>query len=338
MNKHKGRHTDAGGDVSKDVVDFEARRDGGAIETACFENTPAGHKRVVSWLTKRGRTARVVLESTGTYSLDLALALHRAKGIEVMVANPRATKDFARALMQRSKTDLTAATALREFCERMRFVPWQPPEPHLLALRGISRRITALTAERTRELNRLHALRASAESSPVVVNDIEVNVRHLERRAELLGTQALELIEQHSDLKHAFERVTSIVGIADTSAIQLLPEILVLPADMTVRQWVAHAGLDPRAFQSGTSVAKPARISKVGNARIRRALFMPALVAVQRSANVKAFFEKLLARGKKPIQAYVAVMRKLLHSIYGVLKRNENFNAEKFYALTDHAA
>ena len=70
-------------------------------------------------------------------------------------------------------------------------------------------------------------------------------------------------------------------GIAAHSAVQLLPELLVLPDDMTVRQWVAHAGLDPRAHQSGTSVDKPARISKVGNAHIRRALYMPALVAVQ---------------------------------------------------------
>ena len=101
---------------------------------------------------------------------------------------------------------------------------------------------------------------------------------------------------------------------------------------MTVRQWVAHAGLDPRAFQSGTSVYKPARISKVGNAHIRRALFMPALVAVQHDAHVKAFFDKLVTRGKKPIQAYVAVMRKLLHAIYGMFKTNTDFVSEKFHA------
>jgi transposase len=69
---------------------------------------------LIAWLTKRGRTARVVLEATGTYSLDIALALHRAARVEVMVVNPRAVKLFAGALMQRAKTDLTAAVALRE--------------------------------------------------------------------------------------------------------------------------------------------------------------------------------------------------------------------------------
>jgi transposase len=114
--------------------------------------------------------------------------------------------------------------------------------------------------------------------------------------------------------------------------VQLLPELLVLPADMTVRQWVAHAGLDPRACQSGSSVDKPARISKVGNAHIRRALFMPALVAVQHEPHVKAFFDRLVARGKKPIQAYVAVMRKLLHAIYGMFTTKTTFVGEKFRA------
>ena len=141
------------------------------------------------------------------------------------------------------------------------------------------------------------------------------------------------LIAAHAGLQRAFEQLTSVPGIAAHSAVQLLPELLVLPADMTVRQWVAHAGLDPRACQSGTSVAKPARISKVGNTHIRRALYMPALVAVQHEPRVTAFFDQLVARGKKPLQAYVAVMRKLLHAIYGMFTTNTDFVAETFYAV-----
>lgn len=332
------KETIAGIDVSKDVLDVAVRRDGERLEAARFDNDAAGHGRLVRWLTRRGRTARVVLESTGTYSLDVALALHRARGIAVMVANPRAVKDFARALLQRSKTDLTAAAALREYAARMPFVGWAPPAAEVLALRGIARRIAALVVERTRERNRLHAVQATAERQAVVVNDIEVNLRHLERRIELLTADAVALIRQHSELHRAFERLTSVPGIATHSAVQLLPELLVLPDGMTVRQWVAHAGLDPRACQSGTSVDKPARISKVGNAHIRRALFMPALVAVRNERHVKAFFDKLVARGKKPIQAYVAVMRKLLHAIYGMLATNTDFVGERFHAAACEAA
>jgi transposase len=326
------KRTEAGIDVSKAVLDVAARRDERALETARFDNDAAGHKKLLRWLTKGGRSATVVLESTGTYSFDVVLALHRAPGVAVMVANPRAIKQFTGALMQRSKTDLTAAVALREFVSRMPFLAWQPPAAPVLELRGIARRIAALVVERTRERNRLHALQATAESSSVVCNDIEVNVRHLERRMEILSAQAVALIGQHPELQAAFDLLVSVPGIAVRSAVQLLPELLVLPETMTVRQWVAHAGLDPRVHQSGTSVDKPARISKVGNANLRRALFMPALVAVQNNPHVRAFFAKLVGRGKTPLQAYVAVMRKLLHAIYGMFTTRTTFVAAKFHA------
>jgi transposase len=209
-----------------------------------------------------------------------------------------------------SDPSLTAAAALREYAARMPFVAWVPAAPHVLHLRAMARRIGALVVERTREHHRLHALTASAEHHAIVANDIVVNLRHLERRIEMLTAQAVTLIAAHAGLPRAFDQLTSVPGIAARSAVQRLPEFLVLPEDMTVRQWVAHAGLDPRACQSGTSVAKPARISKVGNAHIRRALYMPALVAVQPEPRVTAFFDQLVARGKKPLQAYVAVMRK----------------------------
>jgi transposase len=324
--------TEAGIDVSKAVLDVAIRRDERRLETARFDNDAAGHQRLIRWLRKGGRTVRVVLESTGTYSLDVALALQRTREVAVMVANPRAIKQFTGALMQRSKTDLTAAVALRDFVIRMPFVAWEPPAAHVLELRAIARRIAALVVERTRERNRLHALQATAAASRVVCHDIDVNVRHLERRMELLSAQAVTLIGEHAALQAAFDLLISVPGIATHSAIQLLPELLVLPETMTVRQWVAHAGLDPRAHQSGTSVDKPARISKVGNAHIRRALYMPALVAVQHNRHVRAFHEKLVARGKTPLQAYVAVMRKLLHAIYGMLTTRTTFVAEKFHA------
>jgi transposase len=324
--------SEAGIDVSKDVLDVSVRRDGERLETARFDNDAQGHKKLARWLTKASRSARVVLESTGTYSFDVALALQRTPKISVMVANPRAIKQFAGALMQRSKTDMTAAVALREYAIRMEFVAWEPPAAHVLELRAIGRRIAALVLERARERNRLHALSATAEQSAIVRNDIEVNVRHLDRRIEALSTQAHGLITQHDELRRAHDRLVSIPGIASHSACQLLPELLVLPADMTARQWVAHAGLDPSAQRSGTSVDKPVRISKTGNAHIRRLLFMPALVAVQRSSHVRAFFDKLVARGKTPLQAYVAVMRKLLHAIHGMFASNSEFAGAKFHA------
>jgi transposase len=142
----------------------------------------------------------------------------------------------------------------------------------------------------------------------------------------------LGIIEQSPELRRLFAQLTSVSGIATTSGIRILAELAVLPPDMTARQWVAHAGLDPRHVESGTSVQKPTRISKKGNKHLRSALYMPALVAIQREPHIRAFYEKIIRAGKKPIQALVAVMRKLLHAIHGMFRSNTCFDGEKFYA------
>ena len=145
-----------------------------------FCNTPEGHRAVARYLARKGRRVRVCIESTGVYGLDLALRRHAQEGIEVMVANPRAVRHFAHAL---------------------------------------------------------------------------------------------------------------------------LAELGLLAPDLDVRQWVAMAGLDPREYSSDASVRKKTRISKAGNLHLRRALYMPALVAVRHDLHLRAFYQLLIARGKAKLQA-----------------------------------
>ncbi|MEM6288461.1 MAG: transposase, partial [Bacteroidota bacterium] len=109
-----------GVDVSRHWLDAAAS-DG---RTRRFDNTASGHRALAVWLQ---RTARVVIEATGTYGLDLALALHGDDRCEVMVANPRLIKGFAQAVAQRSKTDAADAKTILAFAERMPFEPWSPP-------------------------------------------------------------------------------------------------------------------------------------------------------------------------------------------------------------------
>lgn len=312
-------------DISKAWFDA-ATSDGRARR---FGNTPDGHRAFIAWLRS---PARVVLESTGTYGLDLALALHDQPRAEVMVANPRHVKGFAQALAQRAKTDRADAQVLLAFAEAMPFEAWTPPDTAVLELRAMARRIAALTSERTRERNRLHALRASASHSRLVARDIEVNLRHLDRRMTQMEAQAVALIGEHVELAGAFGHLISVKGIAAKSAVAMLAEVLVLPTDMTAKQWVAHAGLDPRERTSGSSVQGKTRISKVGNVHLRRALYMPALVASRSEPRVRAFYEELLAGGKAPKVALVAVMRKLLHAAHGMLRHGEDFDGERFRA------
>ncbi len=307
------------------------------LPLATFANSAAGHKQFIRWVTKGGHTARVCLEATGIYSLEFALALHEAKGVEVMVVNPRAIKDFARACMQRAKTDAVDAGGILEYLQRMPFTAWQPPAPEILELQAINRRLVQLTTELTREKNRRHAAEFSRAGADAIAHDIEINIRHLERRLARMHDRGLKLVRGVPALAAKLAHLVSAKGIGAASAMRLLAELLVLPDDLAAPQWVAHAGLDPRPYESGTSVHRPRRITKVGNRHLRAALYMPALVAIQHDPNVKAFYNKLLTAGKKPMQAVVAVMRKLLHAIWGMLKHNQDFDGNKFFKLTETA-
>jgi transposase len=330
--------------VSQVGVDVDSKllvcaiRAGQRSPVASFANTTDGHRKFIRWVTKGGRSARVCMEATGIYSLEFALALHHAKNVEVMVVNPRAIKDFSRACMQRAKTDAVDAGMILDFLERMPFTPWQPPAPEILELQAINRRIVQLTTELTREKNRFHASEFAGASADVIANDMEVNIRHLERRIERLHDNGMEVVRATPTLAAQHAHLVSAKGIGDASAMRLLAELLVLPDDLAAPQWVAHAGLDPRPYESGSSINRPRRITKVGNRHLRAALYMPAVVAIQHDPNVRAFYDKLIAAGKKPMQAIVAVMRKLLHAIWGMLKHDQDFDGNKFFKIASKNA
>ena len=318
-------------DVSADELEvavFSGSR--GRLESHTFDNTLDGHRRLIRRLTKKGRRARVAIEATGFYGLDLALALHRATRIEVMVLTPRVARHFAEALLQRSKTDGMDAEGLCEYVQRMPFVAWEPPRKACQDLRILTRRMHALVHIRIQEKNRLHTAQSSRELT-LIRRDLEVHIGYLQRRIEYLESKALELVLADAQLAATFQLLVSVKGIGTTSALRILGELASLPPDMSPRQWVAHAGLDPKHHVSGSSVDRPTRISKRGNRYLRAALYMPAHVAVQRNSCVEAFYLKLLGRGKTKLQAKVAVMRKLLHSIHGMLRSQTRFDELRFF-------
>jgi transposase len=329
MSTRKSSHV--GIDVSAKTLAVARLDGGGSLVSETFMNDAGGHRALLKCLTKKGRRVRVCLEATGMYSLDIALALHAAPRAEVMVVNPRAARAFAVARMRRGKTDPIDAAMLLEFGERMPFEAWEPPSQKVRALRSVVRRIGALTRTRTTEMNRLHAANASSTTVEFLVVDLEESVEALSRRIESLIAGALGLARSDDVLGRRLELLLSIKGIADKSAVLLLGELAALPADMTAKQWVAHAGLDPRPYKSGTSIHRPDRISKAGNARIRAALFMPAMVATRWEPAVTAFRDHLVARGKKPRQATVAIMRKFLHAIHAMWLTDRRFDPTRFH-------
>ena len=322
----------AGIDVRARTLSVALSRPGQAVMQATFDNDPQAHKRLLKWLTKGGHMVSVCLKATGLYSLGVALALHRHRHTKVMVVNPKAMSKYGQACMQRAKTDAKDALLIMDYAERMPFVPWQAPSEHRLQLQALTRRIDQLKQEIIREQSRNHAQSYHIRSTRRIARDIQVNIRHLKRRIAYLEDQALDLVLHDETLKRAYQRLCSTPGIAQTSALRRLAELTLLPEEMQPPQWVAHAGLDPKPKQSGT--ANPQRrISKTGNKYLRHALYMPAWVASRHEVHVKAFYDQLIARGKKPLQAIVALMRKLLHSIWGMLRHDQDFEGEKFYRI-----
>jgi transposase len=323
----------AGIDIANETFEICVRR-GHGVAYRSFNNTAAGHRQALRWLRFRGQRARVCLEATGIYHLQLALTLSQADGFEVMVLNPRASRRFAEAQLLRAKTDQVDAAMLLSYLERMPFKAWQAPTSAVLELQSLAHRLSQLTRERCREQARLHAAERAGCHTGLVQKDIRAHLKQLTTRLERFESQAMDWLRQHEVLNEDLELIDSVPGFAETSAFKVLAELCPLAADMTAPQWVAQAGLDPRPQESGTSVHAPRRISKPGNATLRAALYFPAMVAIRHDANVRAFYETRLRRGCAPRQAQVAVMRKLLHAIWGILKHRRPWNGERFYRLT----
>jgi transposase len=196
-----------------------------------FTNTPRGWEMVVHYLRQAGRVVRVCLEPTGLYGLELALALSAAEGIEVMTVNPRAVRNFAQAVMGRSKSDPIDAGVLEEFAACMPFQPWQRPEPNALALHALARQLRRLMEMQWAEENRQPAVAVTREA---VRRDPARRRRAQERSIQRLTLRARQLIGCDPHLTQRLALLDSVPGIDETSAVQFLGEIAVLaPASLS---------------------------------------------------------------------------------------------------------
>jgi transposase len=299
-------------------------------EAGTVDNTPAALRTFLTQLVRRAGGLRVLMEATGVYYLDVAL-MATELGAQVSVVNPRATHNFSKAMQQRNKTDRLDAAMLLDFLKRMPFTAWTAPRQPLLELRSYGRYLAQLTKEKTAANNRLHAL-VSTHASPAYLRaDLKRFIAALERRIDRIREHAVALIKTDAPMQVSFDALVSAIGVADTSAVSLLSELMVLPRTMSGRACVCHAGLDPQVFESGTSVHKAPRISRHGNRYLRAALYFPAMTASERDPLAKAFKQRLIDRGKQPMQAIVAIMRKLLTAFWAMIRHLQPFDTRKLY-------
>lgn len=295
---------------------------GGQVHHRVFANTPAGHAELLAWLGQKGQArVHVCLEATGTYGEAVALALHAAEHV-VSYINPARLKAFAQTTMTRTKTDKTDAILLARFCEVHHPPRWTPPAPELRELQALVRRWESLQQMRQQEVNRL----ASGVTAAAVQASLEHMIALLDD--ELAHVQQLihDHLDQHPGLKAQHALLDSIPGIGDTTATALLAELPNWQTFASAREVAAQAGLTPKQKLSGSSVHGKPRLSKTGSARLRKLLYFPAVVAKTHNPLIKAFCDRLLARGKPMMVVLGAAMRKLLHLIYGVLKSGKPFD------------
>lgn len=309
-------------DVSKDKLDVVLLRPDHAPEAGQFDNQPKGFLSLRHFLKKRKiKALHACLEATGYYGDDVALFLHQA-GYSVSVVNPARIKGYADSRLSRNKTDALDAALIADFCHSQQPDAWTPPTPEQRELQMLARHMENLQDMRQQENNR----RQAGIPSPAVLKTLDEHIAFLDQQMADLRQQIDDHIDRHPHLRQQRDLLTSIPGIGDITASKLLAEIRDIQAFDSAPQLAAFAGLTPRQHTSGSSVRGRTRLSKRGTARLRSALYFPAIVAQRHNPILRPFAQHLRAAGKSKLSVITAVMRKLLHLVYGVLKSGQPFD------------
>ena len=311
-------------DVNKETLALALLTDADQLHTKTVRNTTAGFKALLVWIKRLSNQAgteqvHACLEASGGYEEEAALFLQE-QGLVVSLVNPRQIKAYADVQLRRAKTDRADAALVARFCQRERPVAWQPPTPAQRHLRHVTRALEALKQDRDRWRNRRR------EDGPAR-QAFEAVLATLDEQSAALEDQIETHLEAHPERARLRDLLVSIPGVGSLTAAVVLSELGDVHRFESARQAAAYAGLVPSHHRSGTSVHRPSRLSKVGNSRLRKALYFPSLSAMRHNAAVRALAEQLQAKGKKKMTVVGAAMRKLLHICYGVLNSGRPFDA-----------
>lgn len=308
-------------DIAKLKFNVCLIREDARLRHKVFANTQAGFSQLSAWLSNNGiEQVHACMEATGTYGEALATCLFDA-GHRVSVVNPAAIKSYAGCQLSRTKTDKADAELIARFCQTQEPPLWTPLAPEIRTLQALVRRLDALIEMHTMEQNRLTA----GAVDELVQHSLEEHLTYLEVESTRTEKLIKAHINSHPHLKAERDLLLSIPGIGEATTARLLAEINFQQYE-SARSVAAFTGLVPRLRQSGTSVRGKARMSKVGSPRIRHALYFPAVTAIRCNPQIKKWAEGLRQRGKCEMQIIGAVMRKLIHLAYGVLKTGKPYD------------
>ena len=308
-------------DVSKAKLDCALRLANGKLRNKVVTNSAPGFETLLAWVNKQGADQfHVCMEATGIYWEAVAEFLAGIKGCTVSVVNPAQIKAFGASRLVRTKTDKVDSELIAAFCAERHPPPWQPPAAAEQALRALVLRLDALQAMHTQESNRLDVARAAVKAG------IASHLKWLDDEIKRIIEEIRQHIDSDPDLHDKQRLLDSIPGLGERTIAVLLAFYAQTERFSNARQAVAFAGLDPRQHESGSSVKGKPRISKVGHSFLRKALYMPAMVTLYRTDWGKKFRAHLGASGKPPMLIIGAMMRKLIHVAFGVLKSGKQFD------------
>lgn len=307
-------------DVSKSKFDIALLLKD-TVKTKKFTNNSEGFLALADWLDEKEITElHACMEATGNYGDALATYLFNI-GYLVSVVNPAQIKGFSKSELSRTKTDKADAKLIARFCKAMEPKAWKPKPQHIYELQTLIRRVEALQDLYRQEMNRLEV------APPLIKTSIKTISDKIFEEIQIIKSRICECIDKNSDLREKKNLLQTIPGIAETTTAQILAFIGNPQEFRNAKQLAAFIGLNPKLRQSGTSVNGRTFISKTGDSNLRKAFYMPALVAKKHNPVIRDFCERLKKSGKPPMVIVCAAMRKLIHIIYGVLKSGKPFNA-----------
>ncbi len=313
-------------DVAKLKLDIVLRTTDGKSRSKVIDNNVAGFTNLDTWV-KKYHTGKlhVCMEATGTY-WEAVAEYYADQGHAVSVVNPAQIKAFAKTLLSRTKTDNVDAGLIAAYCALHQPDRWSPPSAEMRALRAWLARREALQAMCTQEKNRLGVAREN------LIAEIEAHIVYLKNAINLIDIAVRDLIDRHPGLKAQYTLLDSVPGLGERTIPLLLAHYGGESRFDCAKQAVAFAGLDPRQHESGSSVRRKTRMSKMGHASIRRALYMPAMVAMTRTAWGRVFAKRLAANHKPPMVIIGALMRKIVQIAYAILKSKTAFDPKLQHA------
>lgn len=314
-------------DISKETIDVALLVGHDTYKTGKFRNSQYGFRRLHTWLKNREvESLHACMEATGRYGNNLAAFLIE-KGYDVSMVNPDRIHAYGRSKLQRSKTDKMDAKLIADFCATQSPSLWKEPTVFRSELQSLTRYLNGLKNTRRQELNR----QQSGVPSSAVRNAIKDHIDFLDRQIKQVENDIKDLIDSDEEYRKQFELLTSIPGIGFVTAVTFLAEVPSVALFPQARQLASYAGLCPRQYQSGSSVRKKSRLSKTGNTYLRKSFYMPA-VAMMNGHNpiLNPLIKRMKEEGRKSKVIVGAIMRKLLHLAYGVLKTGKPFDPNYF--------